>query len=198
MPLRVLLAHGAGSSSAHPHLVRLAALLQAAGMSVTPFDFPYRRQGRQLPDKMPTLLEAFRHEAQTLAPDPSASRLFLAGHSLGGRVALRLAAEGLVCAGVLLFSYPLRAATGKGALRLEGFRECRERGLPVLLLAGDRDPLCPADMLKAEMRAFPKVTTVLLPGQDHGWSGLARGPKPSETDASALSAVRVWLNSLHP
>ncbi len=164
-------------------------------MAVSPFDFPYRLQGRHLPDKMPVLLEAYRREAEKFSEGGDSSRLFLAGHSMGGRVALRLAAEGQNSAGILLFSYPLLSATGKGALRVEGFRECCERDLPILLLVGDRDKLCPDEKLSEEMRAFSNVTWVLLPGVDHGWSALARGPGISETNALALRAVKEWVVS---
>jgi predicted alpha/beta-hydrolase family hydrolase len=205
MRARVLLAHGAGSSSTHPHLLRLAAHLEKVGNSVTAFDFPYRVNGRQLPDKMPVLLTAMWQMVQTTSPlnQPCSrlSPLFLAGHSMGGRVALRVAAgEGSPPsdtplpkpAGVLLFSYPLRAATGKGALRLDGFAECESKGIPMLLISGDRDSMAPPDLRQTYLAGFSKLTQITLPGLDHGWAPKSNGPDTATIDALVVQSIHQW------
>ncbi len=197
---RVILAHGAGSSRSHPHILRLASLLQTAGNAVTTFDFPFRLQGRSFPDKMPVLLESLRQQIDVVGRSAQGLPLFLAGHSMGGRAALRLAAgeidAGATIAGVILFSYPLRALGGKEELRLEGFSECSAAEIPVLLLSGERDAMAPPELQADVLGKWAGLKRITLPGLDHFWSAKAAGPKSETVDAIVVDALRDWQQEI--
>ena len=61
----MLLAPGAGTSSDHPSLKAVEAAL--APMPVRRMDFPYRKAGRQAPDRAPVLVASVVEEAAALA-----------------------------------------------------------------------------------------------------------------------------------
>ena len=87
MPLRFLLAHGAGASSSSGWMRRYAEHLGALG-SVSCFDYPYMRAGgRKAPDKLDVLVAAHRDELAALqAASTAGDKLILAGKSMGSRV----------------------------------------------------------------------------------------------------------------
>jgi predicted alpha/beta-hydrolase family hydrolase len=163
---------------------------------VEAFDYPYMREGRKRPDRLPALIEAHRQalgDLRARAPGP----VFLAGKSMGGRVGCHLALEEPV-AGVICFGFPLVAAA-TGARRDEVLLALRA---PVLLVQGSRDPLCPLDLL-AEVRSRMKAPSTLLvvEGGDHGLAlsaahRRAAGETQADADARVLDAVRAFVDPL--
>ena len=57
-----LFAPGAGAPSSHPWMRRWKARLQEIG-EVETFDYPYMREGRKRPDRLPQLIAAHRRGA---------------------------------------------------------------------------------------------------------------------------------------
>src|SRR5580765_5627688 len=53
----LIFGHGAGAGHEHPWILRLGKGLADRGVRVVTFNFPYRAEGRKLPDK-PAVLEA--------------------------------------------------------------------------------------------------------------------------------------------
>src|SRR5271167_706687 len=110
----LVLTHGAGSNSQAPILVAMAVAFAEAGFTVLRCDLPYRQErphGPPSPGGSARDREGLLNAVQALrALDPPGSfkRVFLGGHSYGGRQATILAASdpGLVN-GLLLLSYPL-------------------------------------------------------------------------------------------
>jgi alpha/beta superfamily hydrolase len=90
--------------------------------------------------------------ARRILPDRP---LFLVGYSFGAMIAA--AAAGDVVAGLVLVSPPLST----GALMPLPV------GVPVLLMAGDRDAISPGEALMT--MATSDVTARVFPGVDHGW-----------------------------
>lgn len=144
----VILAHGTGAGAEHEFLGACAAGLAARGVKVVRFEFPYmtlRRKtgGRRPPDRFPALCEAYRAALdQVLAlPDVRPERLLLAGKSMGGRVAVALAADdALPAAAVAVLGYPFHAA-GRPPVaddRLQLLHSCRK---PLWIAQGERDPM---------------------------------------------------------
>ena len=143
----ILFAHGAGAGSSHPWMQGWLARLETLGSVVT-FDYPYMRDGRRSPDRLPKLIDAHR---QALADardrnDGNEGRVgpvLLAGKSMGSRVGCHLALEervdGLVC-----FGYPLQGMGKAAKLRDEVLIALRT---PILFVQGTRDKLCPLDLL---------------------------------------------------
>lgn len=132
----LLLAHGAGAPMDSEFMQAMAAQLSQQGLKVVRFEFPYmqtrRREGaRRPPNPMPRLLDAYREQcSEHMGP------LFLAGKSMGGRVASMLVDE-LQAAGAVCFGYPFHPP-GK----LEKTRTAHLQALlrPVMVLQGTRDP----------------------------------------------------------
>jgi len=154
-------AHGAGAGSTHPGMVGWTERLSSLG-PVHPFDYPYMAAGRRAPDRLPKLLA--RHaealeEARAAHPDRA---VVLAGKSMGSRVGCHLALEHDV-AGVICFGYPLVGQ--KGQVRDEVLLQLRR---PILFVQGDRDRLCPLDVLQ-EVRGRMQAEAHLhvVPGGDH-------------------------------
>ncbi|MBL1378325.1 alpha/beta fold hydrolase [Zobellella iuensis] len=133
---RVLLAHGAGAGMEHEVMRRLAEGLADAEIQVIRFEFPYmqktRDDGRKRPpDREPVLLACWREMAAEFA-HPG---LFLAGKSMGGRMA-SLVADELAPEGLVLLGFPFHPP-GKP----ERFRGQHLATIvtPTLLVQGERD-----------------------------------------------------------
>lgn len=98
-------------------------------------------------------------------------RVFLGGHSYGGRQASMLAAaEPSLVPGLLLLSYPLHPPRQPAQLRTAHFPGLRT---PALFVHGTRDPFgSPAEM-EAALSLIP-VPTRLLPVDPEGHSLLSK------------------------
>ena len=130
----LLLAHGAGAGMEHDWMAAMAEALADRGLRVVRFEFPYmqaRREGRRPgPDRMPKLLECYRAQLEA-----QRSPVFLAGKSMGGRVATMLAADA-DCSGVVVFGYPFHPPGKPEQLRTAHLTELRT---PTLIVQGERD-----------------------------------------------------------
>lgn len=166
-------------------MLATAAALEARGIEVVRFNFPYRSRGSRRPDPMPELKTAF---AAVVDPLRSAKKLIIGGRSMGGRVATMLAADGFACDGLLLFAYPLHPAGQPEKLRDAHLPRIKA---PVLCFNGTRDKLCRRDLMEA---ALAKVTTDWqmrwLEGADHSLKGEAM------MNEMADGAQR-WIEGLH-
>src|SRR5437868_11496562 len=155
-------AHSAGGHKDDPAMRATAAALEARGIEVVRFNFPYRERGAKLPDRMPELKAAF---AAVVEPRRGKGKLILGGRSMGGRVATMLAADGFACDGLVLFGYPLHPANKPEKLRDAHLPAIR---VPVLCFNGTRDALCTRELME---QALKKVTTEWemrwIEGADH-------------------------------
>ncbi len=89
----IVFAHGAGAPTASPWMQRWAQRLGVLG-TVVPFDYPYMRQQRKAPDKLPVLVAAHREAlAQARGQAGAGAPVVLAGKSMGSRVGCHLAVE---------------------------------------------------------------------------------------------------------
>lgn len=135
-PNRVLLAHGAGAGMDHAVMAALAEGLGDEHIQVVRFEFPYmqktRSDGRKRPpDREPVLLACWR----SLVAEFAHPRLFLAGKSMGGRMA-SLVADELAPTGLILLGFPFHPP-GKPE-RFRG-QHLATIATPTLLLQGERD-----------------------------------------------------------
>lgn len=163
----VLLAHGA--SGWGPRLDSFARLLQQAapstcnGISVVPLVYPYAADARRRPPPKAETLVAYHFEkVQGIASSNPASRIVLAGHSMGGRVSVMVAAlpnlPRQVC-GVVCFSYPLVGINR--SLRLAPLETAR---VPLFLIQGSRDSFFPPS---ASALLPSSATVFVVDGGDH-------------------------------
>jgi len=166
-PNGILLAHGAGTDQDHPFLVSLRDELAAAGHTVMTFNYPYTERGSKRPDRAEKLVAMHRLAAEFLAE--RVDRLFLAGRSMGGRMATYLVAEGYTAAvGVVLYAYPLHPAGREDRLRVAHFPDVT---VPLLFFQGTRDALSRMELFDRHIRALPNVTVELLEGASHSFRG---------------------------
>src|SRR5262245_49609746 len=104
----LVLTHGAGSDHNAPLLVALAGAFAASGITVLRCDLPYRQARRTGPPPRGAAAAdqaGLRRAAQVLR-EIAPARLFLGGHSYGGRQASMLAAgDPGVADALLLLSY---------------------------------------------------------------------------------------------
>ena len=195
-----VLAHGAGGNMETKGLVREAKILRGLGWGVVRFNFLYRERGRAYPDKMPVLMECYRAvvesvEAEILGKARDASgrpRVWIGGHSMGGRVATMLAAEGFACDGLILFSYPLHPPGKFEQLRAEHLPKIR---VPVLCFSGTRDDFMRRDLMEGVMKTLPATWTQhWVEGADHSLAvKKASGRTNAEVEEEIAGAVREWM-----
>jgi uncharacterized protein len=172
----LVLTHGAGSNAQAPLLIALAETFCAAGFTVLRCDLPYR-QSRSFGPPGPG--DAARDRAglknALAAMNKFSARLFLGGHSYGGRQSSMLAAEdpGLVAA-LLLLSYPLHPPRKPEQQRTQHLPDLRT---PALFVSGTRDPFGSIAELEHALKMIP-AKTKLLPiegaGHDLGFKGKSK------------------------
>ena len=164
-------APGAGAPSSHPWMQNWKRRLQELG-DVETFDYPYMREGRKRPDRLPQLIAAHRQAlAEARAKTNKSGAIFLIGKSMGGRIGCHVALEEKVN-GVICLGYPLCAMGDRSKLRDEVLRALR---VPVLFVQGTRDALCPLELLQ-EVRTEMKAHSTLhvVEGGDHSLGVMKR------------------------
>jgi predicted alpha/beta-hydrolase family hydrolase len=189
----IVLGHGAGGSASSPRLRAIADAFAGRDIAVFRFDFLYRRAGKSIPDRMPLLLECYRSAAdaaRSILPDIP---LILGGHSMGGRVASMLVAEGYSCDGLLLLSYPLHPPGKPDQLRDQHLAEIE---VPVLLFSGTNDPFCtPALMEEVLSRVRSNFRMNWIEKADHS----LHVPRAVGTDDAVreniAEAVTEWIGA---
>jgi hypothetical protein len=157
----LVLTHGAGANCNAPLLVALAEAFCAAGVTVLRCDLPFRQARPQGPPPRGSAerdqqgLRAAVEAMRTIAP----GRVFLGGHSYGGRQASMLAAAepGLVAA-LLLLSYPLHPPERPDQMRTAHFPELKT---PALFVSGVRDGFATREEMETALKLIPVRTELL-------------------------------------
>jgi uncharacterized protein len=171
------LAHGAGSNSNSPLLVELAGAFAAAGFAVLRCDLP-SRQNRSYGPPRPGDAERDRDGLRNVVAamkKMECERIFLGGHSYGGRQASMLCAgEPDLADGLLLLSYPLHPPRKPEQLRIQHLLQLR---VPALFVHGMRDPFGSIEEMETAVKLIPAKTELLTiqgAGHDLGFKGKAR------------------------
>jgi len=168
----LVLTHGAGSNCQAGILIAVADAFAEAGFAALRCDLPFRQQrphGPPSPGGSGRDREGLQNAVQALRGlDPSGSfkRVFLGGHSYGGRQATILAAAdpGLV-EGLLLLSYPLHPPRKPAELRTAHFLKLRTRAL---FVHGSRDPFGTLEEMKSAVSLISAATSLLpIEGAGH-------------------------------
>jgi predicted alpha/beta-hydrolase family hydrolase len=186
LPDTLILTHGAGSNRNAPLLVAVDRAISVLGIHVLRVNLPYREDR---PTGPPRPGDAARDRAGLRdlvlkAKSEHGGRVFLGGHSYGGRQASMLAADepGLVD-GLLLLSYPLHPPRKPEQLRTAHFPNLRTQAL---FIHGTRDPFGLPAELEAALKLIPARTTlVLIEGAGHDLKSADIG----ERVASAFTAA---------
>jgi predicted alpha/beta-hydrolase family hydrolase len=164
----LVLTHGAGANCQTPLLKALAEAFCAAGITVLRCDLPFRQArphgppmrgaGERDQEGLRAAIAAMRRDA--------AGRVFLGGHSYGGRQASMLAAgaPGLV-EHLLLLSYPLHPPKRPEQMRTAHFPSLRT---PALFVSGEGDGFGSKEEMESALRVIPARTELLMvPGAGH-------------------------------
>lgn len=194
----LLLAHGAGAGMDSPFMEQLAEALARRDIRTLRFDFPYmaraRAEGRRRPpNPAPVLLEHWRAMVATWRAAESGP-LWLAGKSMGGRMA-SLLADDLGAAGLVCLGYPFHPAGKPERLRTEHLATL---ATPTLIVQGERDALG----TRAEVAGYvlaPTLEVQWIATADHDLkplksSGLSQTQALVETAAWVAAFVRTASN----
>ncbi|MBX5495935.1 MAG: alpha/beta fold hydrolase [Bryobacteraceae bacterium] len=183
----IVLTHGAGSDCNSPLLVALAEALAERSFIVTRVDLAYR-QARAKGPPPPGSGEKDRASLANAAGairKVTSGRVFLGGHSYGGRMATVLAAENpLVCDALLLLSYPLHPPGKPHQQRTSHFPSLKT---PALFVHGTNDPFASSSEMREALSLAP-ARTVLLEIPDAGHD-LGRRPALSKL---AVRVAEEW------
>jgi uncharacterized protein len=173
----LVLTHGAGSNCQAPLLIALAETFAGAGFTILRCDLPYRQvrpYGPPGPGGASGDREGLKHAAEAMRKIAH-GRMFLGGHSYGGRQATMLCAEQPdLVDGLLLLSYPLHPPRKPAQLRIQHLPKLRTQAL---FVQGTRDPFGSIEEMEAALKLVPGETR-LLPvegeGHDLGFKGKSR------------------------
>ncbi|HSK44169.1 MAG TPA: alpha/beta fold hydrolase, partial [Candidatus Binatia bacterium] len=157
----LVLTHGAGANCQSKLLIAVASAFADAGYLVLRCDLPFR-QSRPHGPPFPALAardrEGLRRAVDVLRSKTS-GRIFLGGHSYGGRQATMLAVEQpQLAAGLLLLSYPLHPPRKPAELRTAHFAQLKTSSL---FVHGGRDPFGSHDEMKTALALIPAQTMLL-------------------------------------
>ena len=170
----LVLTHGAGANSCAPLLVALANAFTDTGFAVLRCDLPFRqtksfgppRPGSDVNDR------AGLTNAVNVLRKIVPGRMFLGGHSYGGRQATMLcAAEPELADGLLLLSYPLHPPTKPQQLRTKHLPDLKTDSV---FVHGTRDGFGSIEEMESALKLIParkELMPVENAGHDLGFKG---------------------------
>ena len=184
----LILTHGAGSNCNARLLVALGEAFAGHGYTVLRCDLPFRqdrRTGPPFPGNAERDRAGLRNAVAVLRKSVS-GRIFLGGHSYGGRQATMLcAAEPDLVSGLLLLSYPLHPPRKPEQLRIQHLPKLH---MPSLFVEGTRDPFGSVEEIERALKSIPAKTELMKvegAGHDLGFKGKTRpGELPARVVAS--------------
>lgn len=193
----LILAHGAGAGSSHPWMTRVASGLEARGIQVITFDFPYIQAGKSLPDRTPVLEAAWRDVWNGVVARATGP-VFAGGKSMGGRMASIVAAksgpDGFTPppAGLVFFGYPLHPPNKPEKRRDAHLPKVT---VPMLFLHGTRDGFgTPAEMEQL-VDGLPHATLRLCDQGDHSLIAPKKADPRGQLLEDAMDFAASWISS---
>jgi predicted alpha/beta-hydrolase family hydrolase len=201
----LVLAHGAGAGHFHPFMTSYASGLAARGVTVVTFNFPYMEKRRKTPDRAPVLEDAFRRAIAGAVAHRhvKASKLFIGGKSMGGRIATHLGAnleqwpEAPTPSGVIAFGYPLAPPRSKRTG--DRVTHLKMLSVPTLIVQGTRDPFGGPDEITeavADAAPPPPIEVMTVEGGDHSFAVLkSSGRDQNAVHAEIQDAVAAWIKA---
>jgi uncharacterized protein len=158
----LVLTHGAGANCQTLLLKALAEAFCSAGVTVLRCDLPFRQARQHGPPPRGNAekdQEGLRAAVAAMRRETS-GRIFLGGHSYGGRQAsmLTAATPGLV-ERLLLLSYPLHPPEKPEQMRTAHFPSLTT---PALFVSGERDGFGTKTEMEAALKLIPAKTALLM------------------------------------
>lgn len=187
----LVLTHGAGSDCHAPLLATLARAFAARGLTVLRCDLPFRQARRAGPPRRGSGAadRAGLRRAAAVLRAQVRGRVFVGGHSYGGRQASLLAAdEPAVADALLLLAYPLHPPGRPADLRTAHFPRLRT---PALFAHGTRDPFGATDEVRAALALVSAPAgLVMIEGAGHA---LTRGRSAAALATATNTIVAAFL-----
>jgi len=191
----LILAHGAGAGMRHEFMQMLAQNLAAKDLCVLRFNFSYMQAieqtgKRRPPEPVSQLIMQYAAVLDKFSNDYS--QIFLAGKSMGGRVATLLAQQALPgkVKGILVYGFPFHPPKKQQPFKGAHLSIVK---LPHLILQGERDPMGNRESLKA-VSLDDKVQLSWLPDGDHSFvprkrSGVSFAQNMSTTTQASMDFI---------
>jgi uncharacterized protein len=170
----MVLTHGAGANCNAPLLIALADEFAGRGFTVLRCDLPFRQKRPNGPPGPGNATEdrAGLQNAVEALRSKITGRVFLGGHSYGGRQATMLSASNPgVAEGLLLLSYPLHPPRKPEQLRTQHFPQLQT---PALFVQGTRDPFGTIEEVESALNLIPgkhELFQIEDAGHDLGFKG---------------------------
>ncbi len=188
----LILTHGAGSNCNALLLIALAEVFAAHGPTVLRCDLPFRQErptGPPFPGNAERDRAGLRNAVaamRKLVP----GRLFLGGHSYGGRQSTMLCAEEPdLVSGLLLLSYPLHPPRKPQQLRTQHLPDLRT---PCLFVHGMGDPFGSVEEMERALQSIPARKELLKvegAGHDLGFKGKTQTKDLPDRVLAAFAAM---------
>jgi uncharacterized protein len=163
----VVLTHGAGANCQSKLLVAISDALAASGFTVLRFDLPFRRARPHGPPPFGAASkdrDGLRRAAEMMRGKTN-GRIFLGGHSYGGRQAtILISEEPQLVDGLFLLSYPLHPPRKPEELRTKHFPKLAK---PCFFVHGTRDPFGTIAEMQFARKLIP-AAHVLFESQNAG------------------------------
>ena len=157
----LVITHGAGSNSDTKLLRAVAEAFAESGVATLRCDLPFRQvrpKGPPFPAQAARDREGLRRAVEAMS-ELVDKRVFLGGHSYGGRQASMLVAEAPELAdALLLLSYPLHPPNKPQDLRTGHFGSIQ---IPALFVHGTRDTFGSIDEMRATLALIPARTDLV-------------------------------------
>ena len=190
----LVLTHGAGSNCNSPLLRAFAGAFCEAGMAVLRIDLPFRQSRAHGPPRgnAENDQQGLRRAVELMRGEVP-KRVFLGGHSYGGRQASMIAASIPELAdGLLLLSYPLHPPKRPDQMRTAHFPKLRT---PALFLHGTRDGFGTIEEMQGAI-ALIDARVQLIPITGAGHELMSKSSK-EDLSKSAVQAFTEFFVS-HP
>jgi predicted alpha/beta-hydrolase family hydrolase len=190
VPLRLILAHGAGSNQLTPSMTRMATALSGRGIETLTFNFLYSEKKKRVPDKNDKLEACWRRIIETFQVKDGA--LVIGGKSMGGRIASQVAAaDSSGIAGLVFLGYPLHPPGRPEQLRDKHLPNIKA---PMLFVQGAKDAFGTPDELKPILKKLKNAQLSIVENGDHSFKVPKSAAIPQDTvDALVLGTVESWL-----
>jgi predicted alpha/beta-hydrolase family hydrolase len=184
----LVLGHGAGADMRHITLQTLAERLADVSIATFRYNFPFMEKGRSTgrQDVSITTVCSAVEAAKEQVPDLP---LLAGGHSFGGRMTSKAAAEARLgdVKGLVFFAFPLHQPGKPDIKRAEHLPSIT---MPMLFISGTRDALAELDLLRPVVQALgARATLHLLETADHSYKTLKRTRTSKEDVFTEMARV---------
>lgn len=188
----VVIAPGQGYHKDLPLIVRSAQRLSDAGFHVLRFDWTYFTAKGRPSDDLSSERQDLDAAIAWVRKFEGVRKVIVAGKSLGSRVALQRAAEKSGdLAGVALLTFPIHDPGAAEKLFVDA-SELDRTACPLLVVTGDRDPLCDLRTLYGLLaKSKSTIPVVTVPG-DHSLND----PDDKKNEARTAEHIETAVDAL--